>query len=562
MAKAKKSEENSAPIEPVEDKNLDVSSEVAEAMAEDQVEKTEKIEVKEEASTSEIEDKPEEGNLMADESPDQSQVESEVAPEPIVEEKTEVKTSSANNKKAKSTKTSWWQTSLVVSGLVLTALIFIAGGFTQLYKSKVLPNISVAGVDAGGKTEQQIKEQLQTRVDELKLTLKSDKKTLNPKLKDIGFTVDVNKTAEAAVQAKRDKLFSKFAFWQKKNVPAAVKVNNVILSQYLDNKLPKLTKAGQDSRLEYSLQAGGFIITNHKDGTGPNALAVKASLEEISNDLSSKVVEVTTTKKPAKITKEKLVELVEPANQIVAHTVVLKGTSGSFQAQPTDIAQWITPTPQKDGSLKLVIDEGKVQSYVESIGNQIASKPQDKKVVKDKKTGKQVVLQQGHDGTELADREQLASQIAEAIKNGEDITLTMNIKIAKAKTINLEGYDKWIEVDLTKQTATAYEHATPVNNFIIASGLPGYDTPTGEYAIWLKVRSQTMVGGSKADGSYYNLPNVEWVSYFYQDYALHGAWWRKVWGVPGSHGCVNMTNEDAKWVYNWAPVGTKVIVHY
>ena len=137
----------------------------------------------------------------------------------------------------------------------------------------------------------------------------------------------------------------------------------------------------------------------------------------------------------------------------------------------------------------------------------------------------------------------------------------MNIKTAEFKTVNLSAYDKWIEVDLSEQRTTAYEKATPIKNFLIASGMRGHETVTGEFAIWLKVRSQTMQGGSKADGSYYNLPNVEWVSYFYQDYALHGAYWRKVFGVPGSHGCVNMTNDDAQWLYNWAPLGTKVIVH-
>ena len=351
-------------------------------------------------------------------------------------------------------------------------------------------------------------------------------------------------------------------FWQKQDVPAVVTVNNTLLDQYVENKLPKLTNNGTDARLEFDVATNEFKVTSHKDGSGPDTVKLKTLLEETSQDLKGKKLTVVKTKKPAKITEAKLRKIISSANQLLLTNIVLEGSAGTFQAQPVDIASWITPTPQNDGTVKLVVDEAKVESYVEAISNQISSTPQDKKVVKDKKTGKEVVLQEGRDGTELADREGLAAKIAQAVKDQQGITLTMNIKTAKAKVVNLQGYDKWIEVDLTKQTTTAYEHATALKTFVIASGLPGYDTPTGEYAIWLKVRSQTMKGGSKADGSYYNLPNVEWVSYFYQDYALHGAYWRKVFGVPGSHGCVNMTNADAQWVYNWAPVGTKVIVHY
>jgi lipoprotein-anchoring transpeptidase ErfK/SrfK len=171
------------------------------------------------------------------------------------------------------------------------------------------------------------------------------------------------------------------------------------------------------------------------------------------------------------------------------------------------------------------------------------------------------VLQSGRDGTELADKNVLADAIAQSLKAKQDSAQTMNIKVAAYQTVNMNAYDKWIEVDLSEQRTTAYEKATPIKNFLIASGMRGHETPVGEYAIWLRVRSQTMQGGSKADGSYYNIPNVEWVSYFYQDYALHGAWWREKFGAPASHGCVNMTNADAQWIFEWAPVGTKVIVH-
>jgi hypothetical protein len=113
---------------------------------------------------------------------------------------------------------------------------------------------------------------------------------------------------------------------------------------------------------------------------------------------------------------------------------------------------------------------------------------------------------------------------------------------------------KWIELDLSDQMLTAYEGQTPVFSALVSTGIPGLPTPQGEYAIYRKVRSQVM------SGSGYYLPNVEYVSYFYKGYAIHGTYWHNNFGHPMSHGCVNMTNSDAMWIYEWAPTGTRVIV--
>lgn len=114
---------------------------------------------------------------------------------------------------------------------------------------------------------------------------------------------------------------------------------------------------------------------------------------------------------------------------------------------------------------------------------------------------------------------------------------------------------KWIDLDLSEQSLTAYEGETAVFSALVSTGLSYYPTPVGEYKIYRRVRVQAMGGPG------YYLPNVEFVSYFYKGYAIHGAYWHNNFGQPMSHGCVNMRNADAKWIYNWAPLGTRVVVH-
>jgi lipoprotein-anchoring transpeptidase ErfK/SrfK len=113
---------------------------------------------------------------------------------------------------------------------------------------------------------------------------------------------------------------------------------------------------------------------------------------------------------------------------------------------------------------------------------------------------------------------------------------------------------KRIEVDLSEQRLTAYEGEIELLTVLVSTGVARYPTPPGDYTIIRKVRSQVMSGPG------YYLPNVEWVSYFYAGYAIHGTYWHNNFGQPMSHGCINITNKDAEWIYLWAPKGTPVIV--
>jgi LysM repeat protein len=111
---------------------------------------------------------------------------------------------------------------------------------------------------------------------------------------------------------------------------------------------------------------------------------------------------------------------------------------------------------------------------------------------------------------------------------------------------------KWISVDLDHQRTFAWEGDKLIKSFAISSGKARTPTVTGVFRIWGKIAAQRMEGGSRAAGDYYNLPNVQWVQYFYQDYSFHGTYWHNNFGVPMSHGCINMTNQDAQWLFEWA----------
>ncbi|MCS7260182.1 MAG: LysM peptidoglycan-binding domain-containing protein [Anaerolineae bacterium] len=124
-------------------------------------------------------------------------------------------------------------------------------------------------------------------------------------------------------------------------------------------------------------------------------------------------------------------------------------------------------------------------------------------------------------------------------------------------TVPIADYhDKWIEVDLTHQVLRAYAGQTLVFQTLVSTGLPATPTVVGSYRIYAKYVSAPMSGPG------YYLPNVPYIMYFHRGYALHGTYWHSNFGRPMSHGCVNLSVADAEWLFNWAEVGTPVVVRY
>jgi hypothetical protein len=126
-----------------------------------------------------------------------------------------------------------------------------------------------------------------------------------------------------------------------------------------------------------------------------------------------------------------------------------------------------------------------------------------------------------------------------------------------------QGVDngRWIEVNLYEQILSVYDHNQLVFATLIASGMEPFYTRPGLFKIYKKYALNTMSGAFEADRSdYYYLEDVPWTMYFDQARALHGAYWRAWFGVPQSHGCVNLSVGDAHWLFNWAKEGDWVYV--
>ena len=126
--------------------------------------------------------------------------------------------------------------------------------------------------------------------------------------------------------------------------------------------------------------------------------------------------------------------------------------------------------------------------------------------------------------------------------------------------------EKWIDVNVTKQTLVLYEGTNPVYATLVSTGEAGLEdaehttaTRRGIFRIHTKYLTATM--SSDEAGEEFELRDVPYVQYFEDGYALHGAYWHDRFGVPKSHGCINLAPEDARRLFFWTEPSLPTAFH-
>jgi len=149
---------------------------------------------------------------------------------------------------------------------------------------------------------------------------------------------------------------------------------------------------------------------------------------------------------------------------------------------------------------------------------------------------------------------------------------------------DVDPAEKKLLIKLGEQRFYAYERGREVFSARTATGVRysderDFSTTPGSFYVFRKTPSQHMYGGAVGDDGSFDLPGVSWVSYFTTSgIAFHGTYWHNDYGVVRSHGCINVSNTIAKWVFRWSmpPVnyddrythikqrdlGTSVVVEY
>ena len=451
-----------------------------------------------------------------------------------------------------------------------------------------VPGTTVAGIDVAGMGRDEIVNAINDKAANATVAISGDT-TATASLADLGTAVDAEATADAAL-ARGASVPGRFgALFSGEKIDVVTTTDDSVAAAYATSLIPSDQAVARNAGIVLDEEGTEFRVTPGEEGTSVDTEALKAAAATAAASLSPSSVTVTYETKSPAVSDADAQSVADQANGWISQDVTVTAPAGkagvagesttveesTYTAEDTAKASWITVTTSESEAPTIGVDSGRVSEWVAA---------QVKDVNEEPVTGKRNVNSQGKevavsveavDGREVTNADAISDAIVQALSSGKPYSGTFETKEIKAtweerkiaagaENLAYQATDgeKWIDINLSNKTVTAYEGATVVHGPVsVVDGAAATPTVTGTYHVYLQYESQTM-RGENADGSNYVTEGVPWITYFYQGYALHGAPWRSSFGYSASHGCLNMPVGEAQWFFNWAEVGTTVASHY
>ncbi|MBV7363561.1 L,D-transpeptidase/peptidoglycan binding protein [Actinomycetaceae bacterium TAE3-ERU4] len=482
-----------------------------------------------------------------------------------VEEELENKANSSSKKKM------WaW----IVAALVLLALLASAVTYFMYYRHRALPGTSVAGVSVSGQKAPEISTLVEQKFKGLKSTINLGGKSVTASYSELGLSLAADKTAQEAVN--KPSWTSYFTFWKSHPLDAQVKLDSGELTNFINREIGDKALQGTAAKLTLKKDGVGFDIEPSKPGTRPDVQALGKQLESAAKELKAGKFTVKLTDKEPDFNTAAAQQIADQTTKLISTELVIAEGEKSFSPSGKERNSFVKLENGEDGKTSAKINESAIAEWVDKVVGEITVQPR-KRIQKVNQDGKPLgEPTAGREGVSVENSDDLKAAAVKAITAAQPAKLSAKTRKIEPELetitvlpdnpqptgkIAYEAADdeKWVDVNLTRHTITAYIGKNIVRGpEYMVSGKPSTPTVRGIFPVRAKVRSQTMRGPD------YVTPGVPWVVYFHGDYALHGAPWRSSFGYSGrrgSHGCVNLPVGIAKWYYQWTEIGTKVVTH-
>ncbi len=146
-----------------------------------------------------------------------------------------------------------------------------------------------------------------------------------------------------------------------------------------------------------------------------------------------------------------------------------------------------------------------------------------------------------------------------------------NSDLARPKLVpppeGVGDHDRWIDVDVAQQVLVAYQGTQPRFATLVSSGRDSKasETPIGVFELWVKLDYTDMDDIERTDiARNYSIQDVPWVQFFKGSYGFHAAFWHNDFGRRRSHGCINLSPADARYLFQFTepvlPAGWNAIL--
>lgn len=373
-------------------------------------------------------------------------------------------------------------------------------------------------------------------------------------ISDAGLKVDEQATVQSLRAGPKQ---NPFEWW--KPVPAGVElsVNQAKLASFITQNATVLISKPSNASIKVS--NGTVSLTDAKLG---KEYGISNAAETIKNHISSlnnRPLTMVELPVDPDITDAKTAAAAAKVKTITNEHIAIKISSKTVVPSSKDIAKWLSiKVNKKTNTVDVVANSAAINDYFTSLVYANSQVHRDKVIVT-LANGATTVAADGQDGIYVSNQTPAENFVKRNLLKGNDFNASLDANLIPYNTVTAADWPKWIEVNLTTQRMYVYENGKTLRTFLVSTGKPSTPTPIGTFYIWQKLTLQTMIGAD------YVQPNVPWINYFdHNADAIHGNYWQpsSVFGNYGtSHGCVGMPVSDAYWVFNWAPVGTPVVIH-
>lgn len=460
---------------------------------------------------------------------------------------------------------------------LLIFVILLAAAFFALhlyFNNRVAP-----GVDFGdasitrnltGYQEDAISKTVQNAVENSKLEISDDQgNSIDADLSQLGVKIDKNATVKAIMNAKRDNLFTRIMPWVHQTVSLKAERDDSALDSYLLHKFIRESDRAVPYSAVFDKDSGSFKVEDGVPGRTIETMSVREAVKKlIAHPGKTVKVSVTSRRTDAPIKLDAAQKFVNDLNKLLEKKVTFNNGDGKDFTVPKEaIASWISVNADTTRrKLSYTIDADKADYYL----SQVLPKELNQQKINQEdaidKEGKFIFTTlKGSNGVEINYSNSVAKKAVESLRNGNDFKMDVPSKITKF-TVEKKLVEMRIVVDKTTQMASVYKNDELVKTFPVCTGKRGADdSASGTFFIYLRYASQDM-RGRNGDGSPYFSPGVRWVSYYHGGEGFHTASWNYK-GIAtgdaanhGSHGCINMYEQDAHWIFENCPRGTIVQV--
>ena len=454
------------------------------------------------------------------------------------------------------------------------ALGGVGTAYATHYQDRALPGSTLAGTAVAGMTRAELVDAVRERADAVTVEVTSGEATTAMSLADLGYTVDVEATADAVLAANGSWSSYARSLVSARDVDAVVGTDDEVLDTVAQRLVEEADKVGRNASVRLAEDGETFTVRKAVPGYTVDPATFQDVALAAAGSLTPAVTTLQFVETDHAVTTAAARRVAETANTMVARSVVVSDGSADHEADTATKASWVR-IPRADGVPgEPVLDPEKVAAWVDGLAEDAAVEPTaGLRNVSPSGTVLSVVTQ-AVDGRSVKNAAAVTKKIVAALGAGKryagelayDVTPAAWTDRTVAPGAEKLAYpaapgEKWVDVDLSNYTITGYVGADVAYGPVkMVDGAPDTPTVTGVYRVYHKTPMMTM-RGQNADGSDYETEDVPWVSFFHRGYALHGAYWRDSFGYSGSHGCINLPVGVAKWFYDFAPIGTPVASH-